>query len=36
MFKEFSVINSYTMESTFYAPFNRDLFKKKRDVESEQ
>lgn len=23
LFKEFSVINSYTLESTFYAPLNK-------------
>jgi len=33
MFKEFNIINSYTMESTFYAPFNGKNFKKKTNVE---
>jgi hypothetical protein len=35
MFREFSVINSYTLESTFYAPYSKELFKKKRDVEND-
>lgn len=35
MFREFSVLNSYTLESTFYAMYSKELFKKKRDVESE-
>lgn len=36
MFREYSVLNSYTLESTFYAMYNKDNFKKKRDVESDQ
>ena len=36
MFREFSVINSYTLESTFYAPYSKETFKKKRDVENDQ
>jgi hypothetical protein len=37
IFKEFNVLNSYTIESTFYAAYNPKLpnFKKKRDVEDE-
>jgi hypothetical protein len=35
MFKEFSVLNSYTLESTFYAMYNKENFKRKRDVENE-
>jgi hypothetical protein len=34
MFREFSIINSYTLESTFYAPYNSH-FKKKKDVDAE-
>ena len=34
MFREFSIINSYTLESTFYAPYNNH-FKKKKDVDVE-
>ena len=34
MFREFSIINSYTLESTFYAPYNAG-FKKKKDVDCE-
>lgn len=29
MFREFSILNSYTLESTFYAPFNNEVKKKK-------
>jgi hypothetical protein len=29
MFKEFNILNSYTLESTFYAPYDGDRFKKK-------
>ncbi|TNV87611.1 hypothetical protein FGO68_gene5364 [Halteria grandinella] len=36
MFREFSVLNSYTLESTFYAMYNKENFRKKRDVENEQ
>lgn len=35
MFREFSVLNSYTLESTFYAMYNKETFRKKRDVENE-
>lgn len=34
MFKEFQVMNSYTLESTFYAPLNKQ-FKKKQAVDEE-
>ena len=34
LFKEFSVLNSYTLESTFYAPYGKQ-FKKKYNVEDE-
>lgn len=34
MFKEFSVLNSYTLESTFYAPYSK-AFKKKNNVDEE-
>jgi hypothetical protein len=33
MFKEFNILNSYTIESTFYAPSDRKIVKKKRDVD---
>ena len=35
LFKELGILNSYTLESTFYAPYNAKTFKKKRDVEDE-
>lgn len=35
MFREFNVLNSYTLESTFYAQYNKESFKKKRDVDNE-
>ena len=35
MFKEFQVINSYTLEATFYAPYNAKTFKKKTNVDEE-
>lgn len=35
MFKELSVLNSYTLESTFYASFNPKTQKKKAPVEEE-
>ena len=34
MFRDFSIINSYTLESTFYAPYN-SVIKKKKDVDAE-
>ena len=34
LFKEFSVLNSYTLESTFYAPYGKQ-FKKKYNVEDD-
>eukprot|EP00347_Sterkiella_histriomuscorum_P001857 403370413 len=34
LFKEFQVMNSYTLESTFYAPLNKQ-FKKKQSVDEE-
>lgn len=34
LFKEFQVLNSYTLESTFYAPLNKQ-FKKKSNVDEE-
>ena len=34
MFREFSVLNSYTLESTFYAPYNK-TFKKKINVDED-
>ncbi len=37
LFRELGIINSYTLESTFYAPYNpKTTFKKKRDVEDDQ
>ena len=36
IFRELGVLNSYTLESTFYAPYNVKTFKKKRDVEDDQ
>ena len=35
MFREYSIKNSYTLESTFYAPLNQKTQRKKRDVEDE-
>jgi hypothetical protein len=37
IFREFNVLNSYTIESTFYAGYNPKMpnFKKKRDVEED-
>jgi hypothetical protein len=35
IFRELGILNSYTLESTFYAPYNSKTFKKKRDVEDE-
>lgn len=35
LFRELGILNSYTLESTFYAPFNAKTFKKKRDVEDD-
>lgn len=35
IFRELGILNSYTLESTFYAPYNAKTFKKKRDVEDE-
>jgi hypothetical protein len=35
LFKELGILNSYTLESTFYAPYNSKTFKKKRDVEDD-
>lgn len=35
MFKELGIMNSYTLESTFYAAYNPKTFKKKRDVEDD-
>lgn len=29
MFTEFNILNSYTLEATFYAPYDKDRFKKK-------
>ncbi len=29
MFSEFNILNSYTLEATFYAPYDKDRFKKK-------
>ena len=34
MFKEFQILNSYTLESTFYALFNKQ-FKKKYNVDDD-
>ncbi len=38
IFREFNVLNSYTLESTFYAGFNpKDKYvKKKKEVEEDQ
>ena len=37
IFREFNVLNSYTIESTFYAAYNPKIpnLKKKRDIEEE-
>ena len=35
MFREFQVLNSYTLESTFYAQYSKEHFKKKRDVDND-
>lgn len=35
MFKELGVVNSYTLESTFYAPYDPKTFKKKINVDEE-
>jgi hypothetical protein len=35
MFREFNILNSYTLESTFYAPYNSKTFKKKHNVDEE-
>lgn len=36
MFRELGVINSYTLESTFFAPYNRDMpYRRKRDPEED-
>ena len=29
MFTEFNILNSYTLEATFYAPYDKDRYKKK-------
>lgn len=35
MFKEYQVLNSYTLEATYYAPYNAKTFKKKKDVDED-
>jgi hypothetical protein len=35
MFKEYNVMNSYTLEATFYAPYGPKTFKKKYNVEDD-
>jgi hypothetical protein len=35
IFRELGILNSYTIESTFYAPYNPKTFKKKWGVEDE-
>jgi hypothetical protein len=35
MFKEYNIMNSYTLESTFYAPYSTKTFKKKINVEED-
>ena len=37
IFREFNVLNSYTIESTFYAPYNPKIpnLKKKKDIEDD-
>lgn len=35
MFKEYGVMNSYTLESTFYAPYSSKTFKKRTNVDEE-
>ena len=35
MFREYSIKTSYTLESSFYAPYNTTTQKKKREVEDE-
>ena len=35
MFKDLQILNSYTLESTFYAPNSSKKFKKKINVEDE-
>lgn len=35
MFKEYNVLNSYTLEATFYAPYSTKTFKKKTNIEDD-
>jgi hypothetical protein len=35
LFRDLGILNSYTLESTFYAPYNSKTFKRKRDVEDD-
>ncbi len=35
MFNEFNILNSYTLEATFYAPYDKDKFKKKFNLDIE-
>ena len=36
MFKEFGILNSYTIESTFYSCYNSKMGKKKVNVDNEE
>jgi hypothetical protein len=35
MFNEFNILNSYTLEATFYAPYDKDRFKKKINLDED-
>jgi hypothetical protein len=35
MFREFSILNSYTLESTFYAMQSKEAFKRRKEVEGD-
>lgn len=35
MFNEFNILNSYTLEATFYAPYDKDKFKKKINLDED-
>lgn len=35
MFREFSILNSYTLESTFYAMQNKEAYRRRREADSD-
>lgn len=35
MFREFSILNSYTLESTFYAMQNKDVYQRRRELDGD-